>query len=271
MGRARNPYDVFARVYDAWQAGFTRPFSAAILPFYEREILSRAIPERSLADIACGTGTFLLAWNRAHPGWRLVGTDASAGMLAAARRKGTPGRLIRVPMQETRLPAPVGAAVCVFDSVNHLTRTADLRRAFRSIAATLLPGGLFLFDLNDERAFARLFSGSWTIQSPGLFVSVTATSEGSTGSSRFVIFSRISRGVREAWSRSDLTIRERNWTAGEIRSAIGGAGLELLRTRRIRPYPPDQVDSPRTLWICRRPARPGNVLSSKSLESWRSP
>jgi hypothetical protein len=153
-------------------------------------------------------------------------------------------------MEETRLPAPVGAAVAVFDSINHITRTQALRRAFRAIARSLLPGGLFLFDLNDERSFTRLFSGTWTIEADGLFVSVTADSKGVIGSSRFTIFSRQGRS---RWSRSEIEIRERNWESAEIRGAIRSAGLVPLRCRRVRPYPSSEVDSPRALWICRRP------------------
>ncbi len=247
---SRDPYDIFAAFYDSWQAGFTKPFSEAILPFYEREIRQRGVPDRSLADIACGTGIFLSAWHRRNPGWRLLGTDGSSGMLRAARRKPVPARLLLARMEETRLPAPVGAAVSVFDSVNHITQTGALRRAFRSIAASVLPGGLFLFDLNDERAFPRLFSGSWTIESEGFFASVTATQNGEIGTSRFVIFSN---SGRHAWRRTDILIRERNWHADEIRRALAEAGFTLLRTRSIRPYPAHEVDSPRTLWICRRP------------------
>lgn len=246
----RDPYDIFAAFYDSWQAGFTKPFSEAILPFYEDEIRRNGVPDRSLADIACGTGIFLSAWHRRSPGWRLLGTDGSSGMLRAARRKSVPARLLLAKMEETRLPAAVGAAVSVFDSVNHITQIRRLRRAFRSIAASVLPGGLFLFDLNDERAFARLFSGSWTIESEGFFASVTATQSGGIGTSRFVIFSN---GMGRAWRRTNILIRERNWRGEEIRRALAEAGFTVLRVRSIRPYPAYEVDSPRTLWICRRP------------------
>jgi len=267
----RNPYDLFARVYDAWQAGFTKPFSEAILPFYEREILRHGVPDRSLADIACGTGTFLRTWARRQPGWRLVGTDGSLAMIREARTKGVSARLIHATIEETRLPFPVGAAVSVFDSVNHVTRVADLRRGFRAIARSLLPGGLFLFDLNDDRAFTRLFSGHWTVESEGLFVSVTATSEGAFGASRFTIFSR-ERGGKNGrragfWRRSEITIRERNWHRDEILAAIRGASFVLLSIRKLRPYPADEVDSPRTLWVCRRPHRASGMVSSTSVTS----
>ncbi|MBD3162544.1 MAG: methyltransferase domain-containing protein, partial [Candidatus Eisenbacteria bacterium] len=133
-----DPYERFARVYDRWQAGYPQPFSKAILPFYEREILRRGVPARSLADLACGTGSFLVDWAARNGGWTLTGTDGSRAMLSVARGKlrkaKVPVRLIEQPLERTALPAPVGAAVCVFDSVNHLTRLPDLRRFFRAAA-----------------------------------------------------------------------------------------------------------------------------------------
>ncbi len=215
--------------------------------------MRRGAPDRSLADLACGTGTFLLGWAARHPDWSLVGTDQSAGMLAAARRNlraaGVRARLVRGRLQERSFTRAVGAAVCVFDSLNHLTRRADLRRTFESVGRSLLPGGLFLFDLNEERAFARLFTGTWSVESAGLHVSATASAsrDGTYGSIRFTIFLRAGRN----WQRSELTIRERNWKTEEVRADLETAGLTLLRVRRIEPYPTDQVEAPRSFWVCR--------------------
>lgn len=249
-----DPYERFARFYDRWQAGYPRPFAEAILPFYEGEILRRGVPARSLADLACGTGAFLCEWARRHGDWRILGTDRSGEMLAIARSKlrdrESAARLLHQPLERIALPAPVGAAVCVFDSVNHVTRIADLRRFFRGTFRCILPGGLFLFDLNDERRFARLFEGTWTVESDGLFVSTTGWTDGAgrRGRMRFTIFERLGR----SWTRTEFSIEERNWRREEIERVLAEAGFLLLRVRRIDPFPPALVEAPRTLWICRR-------------------
>lgn len=249
----KDPYDTFARVYDAWQAGYPKPFARAILPFYERELLRRPVPERSLADLACGTGTFIEAWAGRHEDWMLTGIDQSKGMLRAARRNlkwaRVKAKLLHQPLQELNLPRRVGAAVCVFDSLNHITQLKDIRRAFRATARALHPDGLFIFDINDERAFPRLFSGSWTVESAGLFVSIIAScrEDGLRGSLRYTVFER----RRGSWSRSDFTIEERNWLRGEIEETLDLAGFDILRVRRIQPYSPSEIEAPRTLWTCR--------------------
>ncbi len=248
-----DPYDIFARVYDAWQAGYPKPFSRAILPFYEQELIRRVVPEHSLVDLACGTGTFIEAWANRHDDWLLFGADQSKGMLRVARknlkRASVSARLVCQPLQELCLPRPVGAAVCVFDSLNHLTRLRDLRRSFRAIARSLLPEGLFIFDINDERAFPRIFSGSWTVESAGLFVSIVAScrEDGVRGSLRYTVFER----RRRTWSRSDFSIVERNWLRGEVEEALGLAGFSIIRVRRIQPYSHSEIEAPRTLWTCR--------------------
>jgi SAM-dependent methyltransferase len=256
-----NAYSVFARFYDAWQSGFSLPFAEAILPFYEKEILRRGVPERSLLDLACGTGTFLAAWGERHPEWRRIGVDGSAAMLRVARRKlrdrgGKPGRgsvpLLRQPMESVRVPGRVGAVVCVFDSVNHLTGERQLTGLARAVARSLHAGGLFLFDLNEERAFPRLFQDTWTVEAPDLFVTVSGSYDParSIGTMRFAAFER--REGTSAWRRTNLAIRERNWRRPQVAGALAAAGLDVLRIRRIQPYPPEQVEAPRDLWIARK-------------------
>jgi SAM-dependent methyltransferase len=255
----QDPYDVFARVYDVWQAGYPKPFAEAIYPFYRRELLLHGVPEPSLADLACGTGAFLKIWARRHPGWSLLGTDQSAGMLDAARRSltraGLQVPLLHQKLQDLNLPHPVGAAVSIFDSVNHLTRLEELRRFVRGVARSLNPGGLFIFDLNDERAFPNLFSGSWTVEAKGLFVSITAScwADGLRGALHFTVFERRTRG----WERWDFEIQERNWRRQEVKSVLSDAGFRILRCQRIQPYDSGEFEAPRTLWSCRLTRRQG--------------
>ena len=75
-------YHSFASLYD-------RLLGDRMFPLVRRnfEWLVRcyAIRYRSMAEVACGTGTFLLAFTQ--PGQRVFGVDQSRDMLAIARRK----------------------------------------------------------------------------------------------------------------------------------------------------------------------------------------
>lgn len=140
---------------------------------------------RRVLDVGCGTGNaaFLLA-NR---GCEVVGFDASAQMIDIARTKACGrsnpsffvSRMEDLPVScptsadgpeatessfeasprrpDTASPRRLGAAsfdtaVSLFDTVNYVTDPVALRRAFSAIHRALVPGGLFMFDMNTPYA-----------------------------------------------------------------------------------------------------------------------
>ncbi|MDH7571634.1 MAG: class I SAM-dependent methyltransferase [Armatimonadota bacterium] len=114
----------------------------------------RASPRRVI-DIACGTGnvTFALA----ERGYRVAGVDLSEPMLAVAREKARQ-RGLSIPffhadMRCLTLPDRYDLAVCLYDSINYLLTLDDVRQAFRSAHAVLVPGGHYIFDVNTIYAF----------------------------------------------------------------------------------------------------------------------
>jgi SAM-dependent methyltransferase len=109
--------------------------------------------QRSLLDIACGTGTItvelarLLQEAAGSAPVRVVGLDGSAGMLAVAQSRAPGIEWVEGDMRA--VPAtcgPVDLAICCYNSLQHLD-APGLGRAFRSIRAVLAPGGRFAFDI----------------------------------------------------------------------------------------------------------------------------
>lgn len=93
-------------------------------------------PGRAL-DAGCGTGGSLACLRRAWPGARSVGLDASAGMLAVARRKEPAAALVRA--DAARLPFAAGSFELVFAAylLHHLPGPGE----FFAEAARVLAGG----------------------------------------------------------------------------------------------------------------------------------
>ena len=79
------PYDVFARHFDAWQQAFGGPYDDLILPRVLAALARHAPPVRRVADLGIGTGDLVVALARA--GYAVVGVDRSPAMLAVARAK----------------------------------------------------------------------------------------------------------------------------------------------------------------------------------------
>lgn len=114
-------------------------------------LLSEAGAEKGiLLDLACGTGTVSFLMQKA--GWDVIGVDSSADMLSVARQKnealGSGVMFINQKMQELDLYGTVDAAVCVLDSINHLTDPDDVLETFRRVRLFLNSGGVFVFDVN---------------------------------------------------------------------------------------------------------------------------
>lgn len=119
--------------------------------YVERHFARSRLPIHTVLDLACGTGslTRLLALR----GYEMIGADLSEEMLAQAAEKcrgvGDPEPIfLHQAMEELDLYGTIDACVCCLDSVNYVTRSGKLARAFQRVHTFLMPGGLFLFDIN---------------------------------------------------------------------------------------------------------------------------
>jgi SAM-dependent methyltransferase len=142
------PYDAIARFYDPhW--GYD--FLDGALGMYAQWLAPRLpLAEARMLDVCCGSGEFAQWLSQSH---RVTGIDLSASMLAIARNKAPQVCFEQKDMRTFRLAArDFDAATCFYNSLNQVT-PKGLRAAFASVAKHLRPGGWFLFDFIDERAF----------------------------------------------------------------------------------------------------------------------
>jgi SAM-dependent methyltransferase len=120
-----------------------------------RRVLEAA-PSRRVLDLGCGSGEH--ARFLADLGFEPTGLDASAAQVAAAREADPTGRYLQGNLTELAdLQAPAfGGALCVGNTLPHLTESEDLRRCFTGLRERLLPGGVFLLQiLNYDRILER--------------------------------------------------------------------------------------------------------------------
>lgn len=149
-------YHEYAAVYDA---SGQLAFSLRMIPYLNLLLTRHPVEKRVMIELACGTGTVAIAY--ADAGWRVYGIDGSADMLAQARAKamGNSAQVIwsQQDMRSFVVPERVGLVTCLYDSMNYMLTNKDLLAVFRRVHDALLPGGLFLFDMNTVAAMAQLW------------------------------------------------------------------------------------------------------------------
>lgn len=141
-------YENLAGCYDQ----FTRDVDYVRWADYlERHFARSALPIHTVLDLACGTGSLTL--ELARRGYEMIGADQSEEMLAQAAEKcrqasEIPPLFLHQSMDKLDLYGTIDACVCCLDSVNYVTSPQKLERAFQRVHTFLMPGGLFVFDVN---------------------------------------------------------------------------------------------------------------------------
>ena len=107
-------------------------------------------------DLACGEGTFAVAM--AKKGLQVTGVDLSPQMLQFARERAKEQNVnVEFVLQDMRslsFGESFDLATCWFDSLNYLLELEDLEKTFAGVYRALKKAGLFIFDMNTERALA---------------------------------------------------------------------------------------------------------------------
>ena len=130
--------------------------------YIEKHFARSSLPIRTVLDLACGTGS--LTAELMGRGYEMIGADRSAEMLSVAAEKcrglaGEPPIFLCQSMEKLDLYGTIDACVCCLDSVNYVTNPRQLKKAFERVHLFLMPGGLFLFDINTPDKLRGLDGG----------------------------------------------------------------------------------------------------------------
>jgi SAM-dependent methyltransferase len=247
-------YLALAAVYDQWQERFG-PFWQLVLPRLLAALDQQRLPPGppSLVDLGCGTGTLALAVRRRQPRWELAGVDASAAMLARAAEKPDAAqvRWVHASFEQSWIdlpgaPPPAGryaVATSFFDALNHAASPGALLRSIAATAQALVPGGLFIFDVNNRQGFQAWWQGRRVYQGPGWTLTMDARFDPHTdfAEGRAVVEQR---GVQRI-----TAVTERCFSDDELRQALEPAFTVELCTP-WSPLPDDVAG--KTWWVARR-------------------
>ncbi|MGJ5813292.1 class I SAM-dependent DNA methyltransferase [Paludibaculum fermentans] len=245
---ASDTYRWLARYYDHLFE-FRRQFDTA-----RESVIGPVLPGvKAACDLCCGTGT--LALELAAQGIEMYAVDLSPDMCRIARKKvrgtGLPVHVIQADMRTFVLPRQVDLVTCEFDALNHVPQKRDLGRVLRGVARALRPGGHFAFDVNNRRAFERVWSNTWFLEKDPIAMIMHGGHR--RGSDR--AWSDVEWFIRvgEKWTRHHEHIEEVCWSAPEIRTALAAAGFDQVKAWDAAPFFEDALTPAgnRTFWRAR--------------------
>ena len=216
----------------------------AIVEFYDEILRREGAAPRSVADLACGTGSVSAIF--AQRGLRVVGVDISEEMLTVAQQKtggmDNPPWFVCQPLQKLRLPRAVDLAVCALDSLDYITEPADCAMAIRRIYKALNPGGIFIFDVNTPQKLRAMDGQVFLDEDEDVYCVWRGEFDEQTNicSYGMDLFQR--RG--EVWVRSFEEHREYAYTQEQLVGYLQAAGfsrIEVYADRSFRaPGPGEQ-------------------------------
>lgn len=108
-----------------------------------REIRLRNPDARTLLDVACGTGANLPSFAES---FKVMGLDASEDMVSLAQEKCPGVEFVIADMRAFDLGRRFDAIVSLFSGVGYLVEESDLRKAVRTMAEHLNPGGVLMLE-----------------------------------------------------------------------------------------------------------------------------
>ena len=216
-------YDFLAGCYD--ELTYDVDYSAWA-DYIESHFQKRGLPGKTVLDLACGTGS--LTRELALRGYEMIGVDLSGDMLAEAAEKNReldaiPPIFLCQSMDKLDLYGTIDACVCCLDSVNYVTSPKKLQKAFERVHLFLMPGGLFLFDINTPEKLAGLDGQVFLDEDEDVYCVWRGEFDEKTNicSYGMDLFQRTGR----LWQRSFEEHREYAYTRGQLTAYLKKAGF----------------------------------------------
>jgi SAM-dependent methyltransferase len=224
----------FARVYNLRWTNFAQQAAPRIRAFYESTLLGHE--NHTLLDLCCGTGNLLLHF--LDQGYQGTGLDLSEAMLGYARENAAAyvltgqARFVQGNAADFSLDEQYGLVVSTFDALNHLPDMAALRGCFQSVYHHLLPGGVFVFDLN-TRVGLRRWAGINIEDSTDLMVVVRGVFDAENGRALTYVsgFFAVEGGLYERFEETAYNIA---FDLAEVETALRETGFGAVRFARLQ-------------------------------------
>ncbi|WP_018923690.1 class I SAM-dependent DNA methyltransferase [Salsuginibacillus kocurii] len=150
-------YATFAYIYDELMA----EVSYDSWVNWTKTKLKEDFENPSVLDVGCGTGEFLIEFNK--QGFNAAGVDLSEDMLAVCKEKAESERInVKLFQQDMRDLSGLGTfdVITLYcDSLNYLSTPEDVRQTFQRLYDSLNENGMLLFDVHSTYKMEELLPG----------------------------------------------------------------------------------------------------------------
>ncbi len=145
----------------------------------------------------------------------------------------------------------VGLVTCLYDSLNYMLTLEDLQLVFQRIAAALLPGGVFIADMNTREMLEHVWdNNTFFVEGSNLAIVMVSSYDRETALSTVDVvgFVRQDSGLYERFHERHV---ERAYENEQVRAALEDAGLYVEATYECFGFDPPDEETRRILWVAR--------------------
>ena len=221
------PYSIFAKYYDLLteDVDYARRAEYLISVFKHHQVEPKIV-----LDLACGTGSLTIELVKA--GYDVIGVDRSEEMLACATQKTglvtEKAMFICQDIRKLDLYGTIDAVVCSLDGINHLTNLSDVMATFGRVSLFLIPGGIFIFDLNSPYKISTVFGNNTFIYDYEDIYCIWQNSYNEKTALCCFDMTFFEHQGGESFIRYDEHFAERAYTVRQIENMLKKSGLQLV-------------------------------------------
>lgn len=161
-------YSFFADRYDEYMAHVDYDLWITNIMFWQKEY-ARSQGKKAL-ELACGTAN--IGSRLVVEGYEVDACDLSPQMLMGASKKAVKPSLYQASLTDPIPGRDYDLIFCLFDSINYLLSSADIRICFNQVSKALKPGGIFIFDISTLLNSMENFADNCSFSQSGDFYMV---------------------------------------------------------------------------------------------------
>lgn len=244
-------YDNFAPVYDRLMtdADYKSRFEYVLSLFSEHDKKPGL-----MLDLCCGTGSFSNLF--AKKGVSVIGVDISEDMLSLAKekslREGNEVMYLCQDAAELDLYGTVDGAICLMDSLNHMTDYDKFCKAIAKVSLFLEKDRLFVFDLNTVYKAEKILGDNTFVSDDNGVYLIWQNEYDPKKLTNTMFLDFFVKDSDGRYSRSSEKIVERAYTTEETENALKNAGFKIEAVYADMKKTPPTDDSQRVFYVTRK-------------------